>query len=99
MPSVHLEDGEEENVIIETRYRDVDSAEIYKFHPKMPRNDEPYWKDMRGRTIKIVSPPIPIEDMDDAQKTCGERWYRVVKGHPNDGYVWHVCPHIAEIGD
>lgn len=75
-------------MVIETRYRDIDDAEIDKVHARLPEDDFD-WNSVRGKPVRVVIPHMP----DDSLDWCGEHWYRV------DGSDAVVCPHLAEIGD
>lgn len=87
--------------VIETRYRDITCEELRRLHSEMDFEafaDEE-WQRMRNRLIQVALPPLSEDQMDQAQKTCGERWYRVVGGALTNDREWNVCSHLAEIGD
>lgn len=86
--------------VIETRYRDITIEELKAVHSKMSFHPlDTDWPRMRTKPIQVQTPPIPEDEMDPAQKTCGEPWYIVVGGALTDDVVWTVCSHLAEIGD
>lgn len=84
---------------LQTKYRDIAMEELLTLHPltHFYPGSPGIWEDkMRGKPITIELPPLPENQMTPQEKSCGERWFRIVNGGQPG---CHVCPHLAEIGD
>lgn len=92
--------------MIETRYRDLTWDQVSAFKAQSSRITPERWSELRGKAVRIQTPPMPVSIYDCAP--CLEengQSYSVIDNNGNlipsstgNGHK-AVCVHIAEIGD
>ncbi len=90
------EAGKEE-VIIETRFRDIPWEDVSKCSRQPTEASRAWWEKRRGTAVKIITPSSSV--IDRSQWACDGPVYTVVNDVTYDKSHYGVCPHIALIGD
>lgn len=77
------------------RYRDIPWEEVSKHIPKNPNYDKKGWNKVRGKPVRIITPPLDYLPED---AICEGPFYGLVdkEGHECEEIA---CIHYLEIGD